>query len=103
MVIICNSHIDDLGDDDRYQQIKYNFQKLEKKEPERFLFCSFEDILQVFAFLFLPPFPYFSIINLCYYTPMEIIRIILFLMYDNIILLLPGTEVCGMIEVWFFV
>lgn len=23
-------------------------------------------------------------------------------MYDNIILLLPGTEICGMIEVWFF-
>lgn len=38
MVIICNSHIDDLGDDDRHQQIKYNFQKLEKRSQNAFFF-----------------------------------------------------------------
>ena len=38
VVIICNSHIDDLGDDDRYQQVKYNFQKLEKRSQNAFFF-----------------------------------------------------------------
>ena len=38
VVIICNSHIDDLGDDDRHQQIKYNFQKLEKRSQNAFFF-----------------------------------------------------------------
>ena len=38
MVIICNSHIDDLGDDDRHQQVKYNFQKLEKRSQNAFFF-----------------------------------------------------------------
>ena len=53
MVIVSNTHINDLGDDDRHQQVKHNFQKLEKRSQNAFFFCSFEDILRVFAFLFL--------------------------------------------------
>lgn len=52
VVIVSNTHINDLGDDDRHQQVKHNFQKLEKG-ARMLSFCSFEDILRVFAFLFL--------------------------------------------------
>ena len=38
VIITGDSHINDLGDNDRHKQVKYNFQKLEKRSQNAFFF-----------------------------------------------------------------
>ena len=59
VIVMGNTHINDLGNDDRHQQVKHNFQKLEKRSQNAFFFVVSKIFCECSHFFFFPPFPFY--------------------------------------------
>ena len=59
VIVMGNTHINDLGNDDRHQQVKHNFQKFEKRSQNAFFFVVSKIFCECSHFFFFPPFPFY--------------------------------------------